>query len=446
MTVMNAGIRAIRTQAEIGLVDVYTASRQGLPGGSDIAAVRAAAFNHFNMAGLPNSRVESWRYTDLRRLMQDAKPLAPPPDTDAKARAHDAGAVFAALGFRRLVILNGSFAADMSDLARLEPGLTIRSMADGLALDEPLLSQGLGPTVPAADPALALNTALAGDGVVITVSPGATIERPIHLVFVNTGATPAAMVTRSLVVVGSAARATLVETHEGPAQQDYQVNTALQLVVGDEAHVDHVKVTAEGNAAIHVATLLAHIGARAKFNELGFTAGGAVVRNQLFVLLAGESSEVNLRGLSLLADRQHADNTLTVDHSVAGSQSREVFKAVVDDEARAVFQGKITVRPQAQQTDAKMMSRALLLSDRAEADCKPELEIFADDVQCGHGATTGALDDQLKFYLMARGIPEKQAEALLVQAFAAEVIETIEHEDIRDALMDAMVDWLRRRG
>ncbi|MBR1280375.1 Fe-S cluster assembly protein SufD [Bradyrhizobium sp. AUGA SZCCT0283] len=443
---MNAGIRPIRTQAELGLVDVYTTSRQGLPGGSDVAAVRAAAFNHFALAGLPHPRIEAWRYTDLRRLMRDAKPLAAPPDAEARAMAHDAGGVFAALGFRRLVILNGSFATDISDLADLEAGLTIRSMAEALALDEPLLSQGLGTTVPADDPALALNTALAGDGVVITVSPGATIERPVHLVFVNTGPTPAAMVTRSLVVVGGGARATFVETHEGRDQLDYQINTVLQLVVGDEAQVDHVKFTREGSVAIHVGTLLANIGARAKFNELGFIAGGAVVRNQLFVLLAGEGTEANLRGLSLLADRQHADSTLAVDHAVAGSQSREIFKAVVDDEARAVFQGKITVRPQAQKTDAKMMSRALLLSDRAEADCKPELEIFADDVQCGHGATTGTLDDQLKFYLMARGIPDKEAEALLIQAFAAEVVGAIEHEGVRDALMDATVAWLGQRG
>lgn len=443
---MNAGIRPIRTQAELGLVDVYKTSRQGLPGGSEISAVRAAAFNHFAISGLPHPRVEAWRYTDLRRLMRDAKPLAAPPDAEAKARAHDAGGAFAARGLRRLVILNGSFAADLSDLAGLEPGLTVRSMADALALDEPLLSQGLGPTVPATDPALALNTALAGDGVVIAVSPGVTIERPIHLVFVNTGAAPAAMVTRSLVVVGGGARATFVETHEGRDRSDYQVNTVLQLVVGDEAQVDHVKITREGSSAIHLATLLANIGARAKFNELGFTAGGAVVRNQLFVLLAGEGIEANLRGLSLLAGGEHADSTLAVDHAAAGSQSREVFKAVVDDEARAVFQGKITVRPQAQKTDAKMMSRALLLSDSAEADCKPELEIFADDVQCGHGATTGTLDDQLKFYLMARGIPDKEAEALLIQAFAAEVIEAIEHEGIRDALMDATAAWLGQRG
>lgn len=443
---MNAGIRPVRTEAELGLVDVYATSRQALPGGSDIAAVRAAAFNHFVLAGLPHSRVEAWRYTDLRRLMRDAKPLAALPDAAAKSRARDAGEVLAGLGLRRLVIVDGSFAAELSDLADLETGLIVRPMAEALALDEPLLSQGLGPTVPADDPALSLNTALAGDGVVITISPGVTIERPIHLAFVNTSATPAAMVTRSLVVAGGGARATLIETHEGPDQSDYQVNTALQVVVGDEARVDHVKITREGSAAIHIATLLVNIGARAKFNDLGFTIGGSVVRNQMFVLLAGEGTETNLRGLSLLADRQHADATLTVDHSAANCQSCEVFKMVVDDEARAVFQGKITVRPQAQKTDAKMMSRALLLSDNAEADSKPELEIFADDVQCGHGATTGTLDDQLKFYLMARGIPEKEAEALLIQAFAAEVLETIEHDGLRDALMDATVAWLGRRG
>jgi Fe-S cluster assembly protein SufD len=443
---MNAEIRPSRTRAELGLVDVYNTSRQGLPGGSETAAVRAAAFNHFVLAGLPHARIESWKYTDLRRLMRDAKPLAARPDETAIERARDAGAVLAGLGFRRLAIVDGSFVPELSDLADLEAGVFVRSMAEALALDEPLLSQGLGPMVPADDPALVLNTALAGDGVVITVSPDVTIERPIHLAFINTSATPAAMVTRSLIVAGRGARAAFIETHEGRDRSDYQVNTALQLVVGDEARIDHVKITREGDAAIHVATLLANIGARASFNQLGFTVGGAVVRNQLFVRLAGEGTVANLRGLSLLADLQHADNTLVVEHAAAGCQSREIFKAVVDDAARAVFQGKITVRQQAQKTDAKMMSRALLLSDEAEADGKPELEIFADDVQCGHGATTGALDEQLKFYLMARGIPARQAEALLVQAFAAEVVEAIEHEGIRDALMDATLGWLGRRG
>jgi len=443
---MTAAIRPVRTQAELGLADVYTKARRGLPGGSDIAAVRTAAFNQFMLAGLPNARVEAWKYTDLRRLMRDAKPLAAAPDAIAKGMARDAGSLLAGLGFRRLVIVDGTFVEELSDLFELEPGLTVRSMAGALALDEPMLSQGLGPMVPADESALALNTALAGDGVVITVLADVVVARPIHLVFVNTGSAPAAMVTRSLVVVGKGAGATIIETHEGRGQADYQVNTALQLVVGDEATVDHIKVTSEDKGAIHIGTLLAHVGARAKFSEWGFTSGGAVVRNQLFVMLSGTGTVANLRGLSLLAERQHGDTTLTVEHAAPDCQSRELFKAVVDDEARAVFQGKITVRQQAQKTDARMMTRALLLSDDAEADGKPELEIFADDVQCGHGATTGNLDDQLKFYLMARGIPEKQAEALLIQAFAAEVVEAIEHEGIRDALMEAIVGWLGQRG
>jgi Fe-S cluster assembly protein SufD len=443
---MNVGIRPVKTKAELGLADVYSIARPALPGGVDVAAVRSAAFEQFARVGLPHARVEAWKYTDLRRLMQDAKPLAGPPDAAAKAQAKDAGKLLAGRGFRRLVVVDGAFVAELSDLAGLEPGLSVRAMTDALALDEPLLSQRLGDIVPVDDPALALNTALAGDGIVVAVAPGATIERPIHLAFITTSATPAAMITRSLAVIGANARATVIETHEGPDKTDYQINTAFQLIVGDDARLDHIKITREGSAALHVGTLLINVGARARFSDLALTIGGAVVRNQMFVRLAGADTVAEIRGLSLLANRQHADTTLAIDHAAPGSQSREVFKAVVDDEARAVFQGKITVRQQAQKTDAKMMARALLLSDSAEADSKPELEIFADDVQCGHGATVGTLDDQLKFYLMARGIPDKEAEALLIQAFAAEIVEAIEHEDIRDALMDATLAWLSGRG
>lgn len=443
---MNVQIRDIKTAAEQGLADVYLAARRSLPGGEEIAAERAAAFERFTVAGLPHPRVESWKYTDLRRLMREAKPLAPLPDAVGRTRACEVHDLLAGAGFRGLLIVDGAFLPELSDLDDLDAGLTIRSMADALASDEPLLSQRLGPIVPADDPALALNTALAGDGVVIAVSPGTAVKRPIHLSFVTTNAAAASMFTRSVVVVGGGARATLVETHQGPDGSDYQVNTALQLVVGDEAHVDHVKITREGDAALHLATLLANIGARAKFSQFGFVAGGALVRNQSFVRLAGEGTVAAIRGVSLLADRQHADTTLAIDHVAAGCQSREEFKAVVGDAARSAFQGKITVRPDAQKTDARMMTRALLLSDDAEADGKPELEIFADDVQCGHGSTTGALDDELRFYLMARGLPAKDAEALLIQAFAGEVIDAIENEGIRSALADAMRGWLAARG
>jgi Fe-S cluster assembly protein SufD len=440
---MNAEIRPVRTAAEIGLADLFAAARSSLPGGTETSAVRRDAFDRFVAQGLPHSRVEAWKYTDLRRLVRDAKPLASRPDAAARAAAGEAGAVFAGLGFRRLLIVDGSFVSELSDIDDLEAGLAIRSAAEALAADEAIAPLGGGAE---ADPVAALNGAFAAGGVVVTISPGAILERPIHIAHVTTAGTPAAMFTRSHLELGSGAGLTLVETFEGPDQSDYQVNAALRMSVGDGARLDHVKVTAEGSAALHLATLAAEVGAGAIYREFGLVTGGAVVRNQLFLTLAGEGTVADVHQASLIAGRQHADTTLTIDHAAAGSQSREVFKAVVDDEARAVFQGKITVQPGAQQTDARMMARALLLSDEAVANCKPELEIFADDVQCGHGTTTGALDDQLKFYLMARGIPAKEAEALLIQAFVGEVLDAVAREDLREALSQVMTDWLKARG
>jgi Fe-S cluster assembly protein SufD len=434
-----------RTKAELGLAEIYQTAQRLLPGGEEISAVRTEAFRRFNAIGLPHRRIEAWKYTDLRAQMKEAKRLAGVPDDAARLKAREAVDLFAGAGFRRLMIVDGSFVPDLSDLADPEPGLTIGAMADALAADKPLLSQRLGSMVPEDDPALALNTALAGNGVVICIAPGAVLARPIHLSFVTTGWVGTSAFMRSSIHLGSGARATIVETHQGPRGVDYQVNTAVQLVIGDEARVDHVKVTSEGSSAIHVASLLANIGARATFNQLGFVNGGAVVRDQIFVRLAGEDTNVDIRGASLLSGTQHADATLAIDHAAANCRSRETFKAVVGDRARAVFQGRITVSPGAQKTDARMMSRALLLSDEAEADSKPELEIFADDVQCGHGTTTGAIDEELRFYLMARGIPAQEADALLIQAFLGEVVEAIADDDIRDALTRAMLGWLGQR-
>jgi Fe-S cluster assembly protein SufD len=296
------------------------------------------------------------------------------------------------------------------------------------------------------DAALALNTAFMGDGAVIHVAAGTAVERPIHLRFISSGERPASLFTRSLIIVEDGARAMFIESHEGGFQADDQANTALEMTVGNDAHIDHVKVTAPGPNTLHISTLIAAIGAHARFNTFNFTLGGAMVRNQLFLQFSGKESLAGIRGASLLGGRQHVDTTLVADHAAVGCQSREVFKSVLDGESRSVFQGKIIVRPGAQKTDAKMMTQALLLSDTAEADNKPELEIFADDVQCGHGATAGALDEDLLFYLRARGIPEKEAEALLIQAFVGEAVEGIEHAGLREALMEAVAHWLKARG
>jgi Fe-S cluster assembly protein SufD len=440
-----ADVKVMRTAAETALAQEFAQARERLPGGAAIAEKRAAAFGLFAQEGLPHRRVEDWKYTDLRALMRDAKPLASPPDAAAKAGAKTAGKLLGDVECRRLVFVDGAFVPEISDTAALEAGLTVGSLADALSGDDPALAEKLGKLAPASDVAVALNTALMGDGAVIRIGAGATIERPLHLIFVASEK-PAASFVRSLVVVEQGARVMLIESHEGPDGSDYQVNAAFELFVGDEAHVDHVKIIDEGSKALHVSTLAAAIGAKARFNAFTFTIGGAVVRNQLFLNFDGEDTVASIRGATLINGRQHADTTLVANHIARNCQSREVFKSVLDGEAHGVFQGRIIVRPGAQQTDAKMMTRALLLSERAEADNKPELEIFADDVQCGHGATAGALDQELKFYLMARGIPAAEAEALLIQAFLGEAVEGIEHAGLREALMDSIAAWLKARS
>jgi Fe-S cluster assembly protein SufD len=443
---MNVEIHPIKNAAETALATSFAGAKAKLPGAGPVAALREQAFRTFEAQGLPHRRVEEWKYTDLRALMREANPLAPPPDAAAKTRAKSAGAMLASIEARRIVFVDGVLAPDLSDLAGLEPGLAIGSLAQALGRGDTELAARLGKVVPTDDVAVALNTALMGDGALIRVAAGAALSRPLHLVFFNSGARPAAVFTRSLALIEPGARAMLVESHEGVAGNDYQVNAAFELVVGDDAHVDHVKITGPGSGALHVASLMASVGARARFNEFLFTAGAGVVRNQLFVKFAGEGTVAGIRGANLLRGREHADLTLIADHAVGGCTSRQVFKSVVDDEARAVFQGKIVVRPDAQRTDARMATHALLLSGMAEADNKPELEIFADDVQCGHGATSGELDQDLLFYLKARGIPAKEAEALLIQAFVGEAVDGIEHAGLRDALMDRVVAWLAGRG
>jgi Fe-S cluster assembly protein SufD len=441
---VNAEVAVIKTAAETALAQTFAQARDQLPGDEAIMARRNAAFDVFAKEGLPHRRIEEWKYTDLRALMRDAKPLASPPDASAKARAKDAGRVLGDLDARRLVFVDGAFVPELSDLRELEAGLVVGSLAQALTDGDPVVAARLGKLAPALDAAVALNTALMGDGAVIRVASGATIERPLHLLFVASDK-PAAIFTRSLVTIDHGARVMLIESHEGPATSDYQVNAALELFAGDGAHVDHVKVIGERTEALHVSTLAAAIGAHARFNTFSFISGGAVVRNQLFLRLDGEGTVAAIRGASLLKDRQHADTTLFADHIARDCQSRQMFKSVLDNEAHGVFQGRIIVRRHAQKTDAKMMTQALLLSERAEADNKPELEIFADDVQCGHGATAGALDDELKFYLMARGIPPAEAEAMLIQAFLGEAIEGIEHAGLREALIESVAAWLGAR-
>ena len=257
-------------------------------------------------------------------------------------------------------------------------------------------------------------------------------SQPLHIVHIASGAAPAAMFTRSLIRVGKAASATLVESYVGAeAANAYQVHDSLIVSIGDGGRLDHVRLVEDSREAFSICSAVVTLGANAHFNTFGMNTGSLVSRYQAVIAVAGEGSRVETNGVNLLNGRQHGDTTLFVDHAVPHGSSREL-PCGLDDRAHSVFQGRIVVQPKAQKTDAKMMTRALLLSNEAEADNKPELEIFADDVTCGHGATSGALDQSLLFYLRARGLSETQAQALLIQAFVGEAIEKIGNELARD--------------
>jgi Fe-S cluster assembly protein SufD len=425
------------------LSDSFAIARDRLPGAAE---ARRAAFEAYERTGLPSRRIEDWKYTDLRALMREVLPLAPAPDAAALKGAAAALKLQAVRGARRLVLLDGVFAPKLSDLGELDKGLSIRTLREVLeAGDAALQAQLFSPD--SVNPMVALNSAMMTDGVVIDVANGAVLKQPLQIVHVASGAVPAAMFTRSMLRLGKDAGVTLVESYiAADGARAYQLHDSLIAVIGDNSRLDHVRLVEDSREAFNISSALLTLGAHAHFNTFGMASGAGVSRYQATIAFAGEGSKVETNGVNLLNGKQHADTTLFMDHAVPNCSSREIFRAVVDDSGHSVFQGRIVVRPHAQKTDAKMMTRALLLSDDAEADNKPELEIFADDVTCGHGATTGALDESLLFYLRARGLSEKEAQALLIQAFVGEAIESIVNDDLRELAITAAQRWLEARA
>jgi Fe-S cluster assembly protein SufD len=427
--------------------DIFATARDRLPGTGKVAELRQRSFEAYEREGLPHRRIEEWKYTDLRALMREVLPLAAAPDAGALKRAEAALASLAAENdTQRLVLVDGVFAPALSDLSALENGVRVQTLRDALEEQDNGSRVDLLGGSAIGGAMLALNAALATDGVLITLAEGASLKRPIHIVHVTTRSS-AAIYTRSFLTLGKGARATLLESFvAADGAQSYQVNDSVIVCLGDGVELEHVRLMDDAPDAINITNTIFSIGAKSRLNTLNMTTGGGVSRYQGYLAFTGEGAEVTANGVSLLKGRQHADNTLFLDHAVAHCFSREIFRSVVDDRAHSVFQGRIMVRPGAQKTDAKMMTRALLLSDEAEADNKPELEIFADDVACGHGATTGALDESLLFYLRARGLSEKQAQAMLIQAFVGEAIESIANDDLRELAMATAERWLAARG
>ncbi|GGH22307.1 Fe-S cluster assembly protein SufD [Alsobacter metallidurans] len=439
MADLTPNVTPMRTAAENQLLALFPSVKARLPGAS---AERQQAYDAFAQAGLPHRRVEAWKYTDLRAVLREAAPLADVPSAALLGEVRAKPSPFAGLG-PSLVIVDGVFEPSLSDLDALPAGVEALGLAGALGAAQPVAN--LGEAAVADDAVLALNAAFMTDGVVLRVAAGSKVETPVFVRFVRTGGEPRSTYTRVLVVVGEGASLTLGESREGPAGVAHQDNAVLEIVAGDRATVSHVVLNTEGRGSIDLSTVGVKLGAKCLFNTFALATAPALSRRQIFVHFAGENSKISLNGGALLNGRQHADTTLVVNHAVPHCESRELYKHVLDGESTGVFQGKIIVQPYAQKTDGQMMSQAVLLGDNATMNNKPELEIFADDVVCAHGATCGQLDDDLLFYLRARGLPKPDAEALMLQAFVGQALETIEDESIRGVLESVVEGWLKAR-
>lgn len=440
-------VSIMKTKAEEGLTEAFGAVESRLPGGNSVRARRRSAIDVFETLGLPHRRIEEWKYTDLRGLMKEN--LAPAVGEKASVKAAEIEAALgalAALDTHRVVFVNGALNAELSRFSGVK-GLEIKSLGETLSEAQEKVVANLLP-VPRDDDALAaLNTAFATDGAVMRVADGAEIDRPILLVFARTGKDETAITTRNVVKIGDGAKVTLIEAFVSVAgaAANGQSNAATEIVVGKAAAVTHVKATLDAGKAVHLASCTAEIAAEANYRAFQLTAGIALTRTNIFVTFTGEDAKLDCSGAFLARGNEHVDTTLVVDHAVPGCESRELYKGVLDGHGRGIFQGKVIVRPDAQKTDGKQMAQVLMLSPDCEFDSKPELEIYADDVVCGHGSTSAEIDPDLIFYCMSRGIPEAEARALLIESFIGEAIEKVEDEPVREALMTIAAQLLNQR-
>ncbi len=427
------------------LIGHYQRVAARLPG-ADSAALRARrdqAIADFAIKGLPNRRVEAWKYTDLRRLMSEAYAPAGHEASVTAAEVESALGEAAGIDAIKLVFVNGGLRRDLSSLGAIPKGAEIISLADALRSPPEWLLAALGKINPQQGEIVTqLNTAFMTDGIVLRLEKGAKLARPVHLIHVTAGDMPLLASLRNVIVTGEGVEASFIESYVSIGASAAQVIAATEVRLAADARLRHYKISGENERAQHLASVMVELAEGADYLAVNFADGMALARHQSFLKFAGNASRAHFYGVQLLTQRQHCDMTLLINHDAVGCESREHVKAVLTGHAQGVFQAKVIVQPGAQQTDGRQMAQALLLSDNAEFDAKPELEIYADDVKCNHGATSGALDEDLMFYLRARGIPEGEARSLLIQAFIGEVLEQIEHDGLREALGNRAARWL----
>jgi Fe-S cluster assembly protein SufD len=416
-----------------------------------LARLRRDGLDHFSRLGFPTTRHEEWRFTNVAPLART--PFRLPARERGAGVGDDAIAQFAwsdgAAEPQRFICVNGRFAAHRAQAGALPEGVRVRSLRDVLASDPEAVEPHLGRLAAIdAHAFAALNTAFLREGVVVQIADGVVLREPIHLLFVSIApAEPTVSHPRVLVLAGDSSQATIVEAYAGVPGAGYLTNALTEIVAGENAVIDHYKVQQETASAYHMAGMYLRLARSCTFSSHAFTLGGAIVRNDIVAVLDGEGVDCTLNGLYVGGGEDLVDNHTTIDHAMPHCGSHEVYKGILHGRARGVFNGKILVRPDAQKTDAKQTNKALLLSDTAQVNSKPQLEIFADDVKCTHGATVGQLDAEAWFYLRARGIGRHEARNLLIHAFAGDIVNRVKIEPLRarldQALLAALPDEVR---
>lgn len=410
---------------------------------SSLHTIRKNAIAKFIELGFPTTRNEEWKYTDVSLLakVQFSPILAGAPTSVSKS---DIDAFTFGLESHRLVFVNGHFAPSLSSEESLPHGMTAGSLSVALHTDRNRVMRYLSLYADyTADGFTALGTAFITDGACIFVPPNAIVTRPIHIIYVATEAgTDAIYSPRTLVVAGKHSEVKIIESHVSTGANRYLTNAVSEIVLEENAIVEFDTLQMGNDQAFHISTTRVEQERNSNFVSNVITMSGSLVRNNIHAVLDGEGAEATLNGLYLGTGTQHIDNHTTIEHAKPHCPSHELYKGILSGKSRGVFNGKIKVRKDAQKTDAKQTNKNLILSGEASVDTKPQLEIFANDVKCTHGATIGQLDDEAVFYLRSRGVDADKARDILIYAFASDVIDRMKIEPIREQLQAMVHDRL----
>ena len=424
------------TTTENSYLRDFTGSNSGreAPGPDWLLSLRHSAAARFAEVGFPTRRNEEWRFTNIAPIADTPFTLADKAESEMSLETL-AGYTYEGMGGTQLVFVNGHFQAELSS-RDFPAGVTVSTLSAAMEASPQLVEAHIGRYAKFTTQAfVALNTAALEDGAFVHLDANAVIEEPIHLMFLSTPhGGPTVSHPRALIIAETNSQATIVESYSGTADAVYFTNAVTEVVASENAVIDHYKVQRESVKAYHVATMQLQLARSTNFSSHSVGLGGLLVRNDANAYLGGEGIECTLNGVYLGNDRQLIDNHTEIDHAMPHCNSHEIYKGILDGHSRGVFNGKIFVREDAQKTDAKQTNQTLLLSPTAQIDTKPQLEIFADDVKCTHGATIGQLSDEALFYLRARGISKDNARALLTYAFASDIVSRIKVDAIRAQL------------